>query len=66
MLITTAAAIRRVQHHAQCRHLFNLPDLSSFTPSLPGSLEPQTYHEQKILPSVVFFRHYALAFTYYD
>ncbi|KAH9989138.1 dehydrase and lipid transport-domain-containing protein [Russula vinacea] len=50
MLITTAAAIRRVQHHAQCRHLFNLPDLSSFTPSLPGSLEPQTYHEQKILP----------------
>jgi hypothetical protein len=54
MPISTAAAIRRVQHHAQRRHLFNLPNLSSFTPSLPGNLESQTYHERKILPSVFF------------
>jgi coenzyme Q-binding protein COQ10 len=26
--------------------------LSPFTPSLPGGLEPQTYHERKTLPSV--------------
>lgn len=54
----TTAAIWRVHHHAQRRHIFNLPNLSSFTPSFPGNLEPQTYHERKILPSV-FFRLYA-------
>jgi hypothetical protein len=54
MPITTASAIRRVHHHAQRRHLFNLPNLSSFTPSFSGNLEPQTYHERKILPSVFF------------
>ncbi|KAI0287602.1 dehydrase and lipid transport-domain-containing protein [Russula brevipes] len=31
------------------RHLFNLPDLSSFSGSLPG-VQPQSYYEQKILP----------------
>lgn len=53
MPISTASAIwlGRVHNHAQRRHIFNLPNLSDFTPSLPG-LEPQTYHERKILPSV--------------
>ena len=54
MPISTSSAIRRVHNHAQRRHLFNLPNLSSFTPSLPGGIEPQTYHEQKTLPSVLF------------
>ncbi|KAF8494196.1 dehydrase and lipid transport-domain-containing protein [Russula emetica] len=50
MPISTASAIWRVHNHAQRRHLFNLPNLSPFTPSLPGGLEPQTYHERKTLP----------------
>jgi hypothetical protein len=54
MPISTASAIWRVHNHAQRRHLFNLPNLSPFTPSLPGGLEPQTYHERKTLPSVFF------------
>ncbi len=65
MPISIRAAICRVHHHAKRRHLFNLPNLSSFTPSLPG-LEPQTYHERKTLPSVFFFRFcpMRLTFTY--
>jgi hypothetical protein len=53
MPISSASAIwlGRVHNHAQRRHIFNLPKLSPFTPSLPG-LEPQTYHERKTLPSV--------------
>ncbi|KAI0278612.1 dehydrase and lipid transport-domain-containing protein [Russula aff. rugulosa BPL654] len=47
MPISTASAIWRVHNHAQRRHLFNL---SAFTPSFPGGLEPQTYHERKVLP----------------
>lgn len=54
MPISTSSPIWRVHNHAQRRHLFNLPNLSSFTPSFPGGLDPQTYHEQKTLPSVLF------------
>ncbi|KAI0299106.1 dehydrase and lipid transport-domain-containing protein [Multifurca ochricompacta] len=32
------------------RHLFRLPDLTSFSSSLTSTIQPQTYHEQKILP----------------
>jgi hypothetical protein len=64
MPISTASAIwrGRVYNHAQRRHLFNLPNLSPFTPSSPGGLEPQTYHERKILPSV-FFASVPMGFT---
>ena len=51
MLISTASAIWRAHNHVQRRHLFNLPNLSPFTPSLPRGLE---YHEERILPSVFF------------
>ncbi|KAI0265950.1 dehydrase and lipid transport-domain-containing protein [Gloeopeniophorella convolvens] len=41
----------RYLYHAQRRHLFNLPDLSAFSPLGGGSdSKPQTYHERKILP----------------
>jgi len=52
----TAAAIARTvwrapHYNVQRRHLFKLPDLSSFSaPSLPGTAKLQTYHERMILP----------------
>lgn len=40
--------------HAQRRHLFRLPDLSSISSPFAdsASIKPQTYHEQKVLPYV--------------
>src|SRR6266576_3263002 len=69
MPISTASAIwlGRTHNHAQRRHLFNLPNLSPFTPSLSGGLELQTYHEPKTLPSVFLLLspcHWVLPFIY--
>jgi len=55
MPIITSAIARTVwrapQYNVQRRHLFKLPDLSSFSPpSLPGITKPQTYHERMVLP----------------
>ncbi|KAH9009842.1 dehydrase and lipid transport-domain-containing protein [Lactarius deliciosus] len=51
--LTAARSIWRApSHHAQRRHLFRLPDLTSFPSPFADSagLKPQTYHEQKVLP----------------
>ncbi|KAI9432468.1 dehydrase and lipid transport-domain-containing protein [Lactarius indigo] len=51
--LTAARSIWRApSHHAQRRHLFRLPDLSSFPSPFAdsASVKPQTYHEHKVLP----------------
>src|ERR1700761_2216492 len=41
---------RAPSHYAQRRHLFRLPDLTSFYPFAdPAGVKPQTYHEHKVL-----------------
>ncbi|KAH9055309.1 dehydrase and lipid transport-domain-containing protein [Lactarius vividus] len=59
MLIIHSAALtaargiwRAPSHHAQRRHLFKLPDLTSFPSPFADSagVKPQTYHEHKVLP----------------
>jgi len=59
MLIIHSAALtaaRSICHapsrHTQRRHLFRLPDLSSFPSPFSdlASVEPQSYHEHKVLP----------------
>ena len=57
MLIIHSAALTAARSsiwHAQRRHLFRLPDLSSFPSPFAdlASIKPQTYHEQKVLPYV--------------
>ncbi len=52
---TAARSIRHApSYHAQRRHLFRLPDLSSFPSPFAdsASVKPQTYHEHKVLPCV--------------
>ncbi|KAH9023078.1 hypothetical protein EDB85DRAFT_338155 [Lactarius pseudohatsudake] len=51
--LTAARSIWRApSYHAQRRHLFKLPDLTSFPSPFADSagFKPQTYHEHKVLP----------------